>query len=399
MSRFVARGTAGCVYRPHLPCHSAFEVAPGTRTVGKLMLRSTDESDRARVEQMAHRIADAADPTGQYTVKLLGQCTVKPTSDPETMDNVRRCSAFSTAPLYNQLVYLDGGVDVFDYYLPNKDDKLTRPKMVDFLRRLPSLFRSLSDLRARGFAHNDVRLENVLVSEGRPLVLVDFEHAAAIHSDIATFNFETVQVPLSCSPIDRYVAGVLAKRFQVERKHVFAELAAPLNVEEARSVIHTTLSLHPWVAKGILPSLWDKSRNALDPEAIVAVANAVLQETVKRMAKTGTLSMPQTLFDSVDMYMAAIMIMHLLANLLAGGEGLGRPESELKQWCRFVANPNVFKRLSPEKALKAFIEHVLPQWTAEGEYPFNFKAQSLEGGALAGGGGGHAGAASVAEDA
>jgi len=155
-SRFVARGTSGCVIRPAAQCPDA-EPTARVGTVGKLF-KETDLSSMHAEKSMQDRI-HALDPEGAFSVRARDDlsCMLPEAPTPLCMTGA--------LPVY-QLTYEDAGESLL-----NPADMVTfRQLTCD----MGPLFDGLVAMGREGIAHNDIKPDNVARRSDGTLRYIDF---------------------------------------------------------------------------------------------------------------------------------------------------------------------------------------------------------------------------------
>lgn len=136
----IGEGAYGKVYRPPKPCNRRYSAA---NRVGKVFGDMYSYKDELQTMQQVKKINS----TSEFTIPMYQSC-------PEAL----------------QIIYEDGGKDLYDYLQVNKpsDSLFTR-----LLKQIGHICFGLTRLTANGYVHQDVKLEN-LVYNGKKMYLIDF---------------------------------------------------------------------------------------------------------------------------------------------------------------------------------------------------------------------------------
>lgn len=166
-SGYVGKGSYGCVYRPPLQCKDA--PVRTTDGISKLMLNSYAEK-----EYEVTSILEAIDPERKYFLRALNLCDPAVTTpangvDPSTCTLLETTSVKSHPSkffvnLRNAKIidYPDGGVDLITVL----NNKLGVNNLSMFLKGFETLLEGLVKLHEAGYAHLDIKAENVVVKLG-----------------------------------------------------------------------------------------------------------------------------------------------------------------------------------------------------------------------------------------
>ena len=162
MPAYVASGTYGCVFKPHLACNAKKNIiTKSKKTIGKIF---SDENEARNELSIHHYIFDSVDPHGDFTVQLFDKCTV---SKFKNNDGHERCSFIDdqSSPLFNktqsymQLIYEYGGISI-DHYLHNNKPSIGKVKAL--LKSFVALFEGVAKMHQHGFVHQDIKPANIL---------------------------------------------------------------------------------------------------------------------------------------------------------------------------------------------------------------------------------------------
>lgn len=174
---FIASGTYGCVFKPHLECTDGTEVngkKVGRKpTVGKIFWEPREaQLEKDMQEDIVHKV----DPDGRFSVRLIESCGVSKFSQPtdECPHIVDQNSPISPKE-YQQLIYEYGGVSLEEYM---KTERPTMTKLKKVLLALVPLFEGIVRLNYKSkYVHQDIKPANILISRDRKKLrayLIDF---------------------------------------------------------------------------------------------------------------------------------------------------------------------------------------------------------------------------------
>lgn len=157
---FIASGSYGCIYKPHLPCSNGLKV--GKNTVGKIFGETEDYIKEKTINDLVKRW----DPTNKFTLPLLGHCKTKLNEK-----NASMCEhANDIEQKYQQLIHKYGGKDLMQLMKMKKKSG----KSLDFMISgvLP-IVEGLLTINKDKYAHLDIKPDNILF-DGSKMYLIDF---------------------------------------------------------------------------------------------------------------------------------------------------------------------------------------------------------------------------------
>lgn len=153
---FIASGSYGCVFKPHLKCEN--KQPKSKNTIGKIFYTEEDFEYERDVNEIVRNI----DPLNKFTVLYLGECETNSSYSKE--DRVDQCQEFDvTGRPVNQLIYAYGGLSLMDYISINPGN------IKDFTRifkGLLNILEGLSKLESHGYVHQDIKPDNILIGSG-----------------------------------------------------------------------------------------------------------------------------------------------------------------------------------------------------------------------------------------
>lgn len=160
---FVASGSYGCVFRPHLRCVEKVVVSRGT--IGKVFA----DEEEYEIEQHAQSMVYKVDPRGEFTVTAQGACSTNPIKQRPT-DNIAKCTLVDAAIPNKQIIYPNGGKSLDDIIF---DKAITKRTFLKLLRAMGPIFKGLTLFKKHGIIHQDIKPDNI-VYDGSHLRLIDF---------------------------------------------------------------------------------------------------------------------------------------------------------------------------------------------------------------------------------
>jgi hypothetical protein len=181
----VARGEAGCLFKPALLCKG--DTVRDRNAVSKMSLKESSDEEFAATQRLRDVVAHIPHSQKYFVVPLM-QCTPAPL-DADDLAGVDRSCSGQRGPLrvpqaslnhnrrdYRIIQMADGGIDFFraaenarqDWSLP-----AVLTAMCDLLEN------GIAPLNAAGVLHFDIKNDNV-VFDGRHVRLIDWDHAVFI---------------------------------------------------------------------------------------------------------------------------------------------------------------------------------------------------------------------------
>lgn len=171
--KYLGRGTAGCIFKPHLKCT---DVNNKKNSVGKVF---NDDDDYENELQMA-RIMARIDPKSDFSIPIIASC--EGIQYYRHNDEVSKCKLIentTTKPStdYKQIIYKYGGTSLQDIMTSNKQHG-TIPRFIKLFMRLEPILQGLKKFNNRSpnapnVVHFDIKPHN-LMSLRSKLYLIDF---------------------------------------------------------------------------------------------------------------------------------------------------------------------------------------------------------------------------------
>lgn len=160
--KFLSKGSYGCVFNPPIPCANQETLHRGT--VGKIFEHQQDFEEEVR----AYQLVKMLDPNHKWSLPIVKGCEIDTTAL-ELDEEVARCPfmTMDTKHLYFQLVIPYGGITLWNLFTNY------RVPVEWAILYLEQVLSALSTMVTKGYVHLDIKPMNVLVHEGRVL-LIDF---------------------------------------------------------------------------------------------------------------------------------------------------------------------------------------------------------------------------------
>lgn len=163
---FIASGSYGCVFRPHLQCKK--NVKRKSNTIGKIFFTKEDFEYERDVNEIISKI----DPEHKFTVPYLGECETDNLNNNE--DRVDQCIELDiTGRTVNQLIYQYGGLSIMDYISSRQGNA---KDFKSLFKGLLNILTGISKLDNNGYVHQDIKPDNVLLGKkiNTKMYLIDF---------------------------------------------------------------------------------------------------------------------------------------------------------------------------------------------------------------------------------
>jgi serine/threonine protein kinase len=164
---FVASGTYGCVFRPHLKCKDK-ETKGLKDTVGKVFETA---SEYRRERNMQTKIS-SIDPYGTFTVAVRDTCVIDTDVSVRDDNQVKKCDLVNITQhsRYHQIIYRDAGKSL-KYFL--RSEKGSYKKFRIILKALVPFVEGLKKLAKNNLVHSDIKDDNIMFLHNK-LYLIDF---------------------------------------------------------------------------------------------------------------------------------------------------------------------------------------------------------------------------------
>jgi len=176
--RYVGEGTYGCVFTPPLKCKSGKTIKNAKKpfknneAIGKVFENGDEESIQFEIKTA--KFFKQLDPNNEFTVPYYGRC-ITDSDVADRSDGIENCTIIQENP-YNvsQLIYANGGDDL-DIVIDNIHGKYKDLKFDRFVMLFKPIMKGLLKLNKRGYAHADIKPNNLVYSKKDGLVkMIDF---------------------------------------------------------------------------------------------------------------------------------------------------------------------------------------------------------------------------------
>lgn len=162
---FLASGSYGCLYKPHLKCTKLDTISkiPGS-TVGKIF----GEEEDYRAEKKLSAWIQKIDPKHEFTLPYLGHCMAEVKSkDALACEHI---DLVNNVDYYQQIIHKYGGKDLLRIMKVKKGSDAMFKQYINIL--LP-IIRGVQKINQLKYAHLDIKPDNILF-DGKKMYLIDF---------------------------------------------------------------------------------------------------------------------------------------------------------------------------------------------------------------------------------
>jgi len=169
---YIAEGSYGCAFAPRLKCKTTAsdKKVPKKATIGKVF----DDVQELKFESKTAKFLKSIDPHNEFTVPFYGECRTD--SDiVKKSDEIDNCTLIQDHKHdVPQLIYGFGGDDL-DIVVDNIHGKYENLKFDKVIMLFRSVIKGLLKLNKRGYAHSDLKPNNMLYSKSDDSIkLIDF---------------------------------------------------------------------------------------------------------------------------------------------------------------------------------------------------------------------------------
>lgn len=163
---YIASGSYGCVFMPHLKCKNKLKVKD---SVGKVFFTKEDYESEKDINKTIVKI----DPKGKFTVPLVGSCDTD-SNNIQATDEVDKCTYVDlNQHEYGQLIYKYGGKSLMDVLLERKGSGAAFKKI---FKSLFNVIEGIHAVSSAGYVHQDIKPDNILLGKtlSDQAYLIDF---------------------------------------------------------------------------------------------------------------------------------------------------------------------------------------------------------------------------------
>lgn len=167
---FVASGSYGCVFYPHLKCKGKKHYGDG---VGKIFYVNEDFESEKDIEKRIQKI----DAQNKFTLPLYDTCETDKNYRPS--DQIKKCTNMDMAgKSYNQLIYKYGGKSLIEVLTEKKGTSAMFKKV---FVSLVNVLEGIQRVNEMGYVHQDIKPDNIMMgtslkskSEDKKAYIIDF---------------------------------------------------------------------------------------------------------------------------------------------------------------------------------------------------------------------------------
>lgn len=206
--KFLSKGSFGCVFDPPLACDNAnSRTNSPSGSVGKVFEHQQDFEE----EVEAYKKVAILDPEHKWSLPLLNECVVN--LDAINNNNSNKNTAIDHCPfivkndkhLFFQIVIPYGGITLWNLF---GQQQVSLVQFIDLLRQV---LVATSDMTKNGYVHLDIKPMNILVNEGR-VILIDFSLLKK-HEDVYQMdNAYLLRSKYIWYPPEFYISSKLLKK-------------------------------------------------------------------------------------------------------------------------------------------------------------------------------------------
>lgn len=162
---FLASGSYGCLYKPHLKCSGNSDVKKiSGKTVGKIF----GDEDEYREEKKLSAWIQKIDPKHDFTLPYLGHCLAEiKNKDALACEHI---DVVDNVDYYQQIVHKYGGKDLLRIMKVKKGNV---NMFHQYMHLLLPIVRGVTKINQLKYAHLDIKPDNILF-DGKKMYLIDF---------------------------------------------------------------------------------------------------------------------------------------------------------------------------------------------------------------------------------
>lgn len=166
-SKYIGHGSYGCTARPAFECNNTTNENKQIvkNTITKLFSKKNVYDDEIKLHLKIAKI----DKKNDFTIKLISACEIDTTFINNNIENIEKCKIIKNQDKIYQIIYEDGGIDLYDYFR-RPDDNFDS---YQFLKKFIFIFNGIKLLIKNSLCHSDIRLDNMLFN-GEKIFLIDF---------------------------------------------------------------------------------------------------------------------------------------------------------------------------------------------------------------------------------
>jgi len=164
--KVIGEGSYGCVVKPSIPCNENDKVIVNKKKSKELVSKVFEEKKNYKKELELSKKAATIDNIGNNLLLPTKGCSIK-NEDLARIED--KCDFdFENADNYYQLVMPYGGQEVKKYLQTHKSS------CKEFLQFSTSLFKGLLLLKNKNYCHQDIKVNNVLITPQKKMIIIDY---------------------------------------------------------------------------------------------------------------------------------------------------------------------------------------------------------------------------------
>ena len=143
ISRYIAKGTYGCVIKPSIDCKDTSKTLE--KTVTKLFSDRKTRDDEIKENEIIKEI----DPNNDFTIQMISNCEISSQDIKAKVQGIDNCNNINNDSIY-EIIYQDGGDDLRKLF---KEELITIKypnfSIKDFLEKFKYIFQGLLKLQEK----------------------------------------------------------------------------------------------------------------------------------------------------------------------------------------------------------------------------------------------------------
>ena len=164
--KVIGEGSYGCVVQPSIPCNENDKVILNKKKSKELVSKVFEEKKNYKKELELSKKAAIIDNIGNNLLLPTKGCAIK-NEDLERIED--KCDFdFENTDNYYQLVMPYGGKEIKKYLQSHKSS------CKEFLQFSISLFKGLLLLKNKKYCHQDIKVNNVLITPQKKMIIIDY---------------------------------------------------------------------------------------------------------------------------------------------------------------------------------------------------------------------------------
>jgi serine/threonine protein kinase len=173
-SKFVGRGSYGCVYKPPVRCQENVAISKTKNKSDKSLKKAVSKvflsEDVFNEESKLNDLINELDPKNLFTIPIMKACTAHLMDTPQDADV--KCQGIFDSRKKKQLIMPDGGKN-FTQIASDPKNYGKASLFVKIFYSMGPIFDGLATIASKGYVHTDVKPDNLLF-DGTKSRLIDF---------------------------------------------------------------------------------------------------------------------------------------------------------------------------------------------------------------------------------